>query len=73
MQPLVLSTEGVPERAQWEFWRELGRILKPLLFPYTIGSLVGAVVLACAAYPLALAFVTSRRRIHDIMTHHKQL
>jgi hypothetical protein len=27
-------------------------------------------VLATMAYPLALAFVTSRRRIHDIMHHH---
>jgi uncharacterized protein len=70
---------GVRLRAMFElslysgaFWRELGRILRPLLFPYTIGSLVGAVVLACIAYPLALAFVTSRRRIHDIMAERKK-
>jgi hypothetical protein len=45
--------------------------LKPLLWPYTVGSFFGALILAAFAYPLALAFVTSRRRIHDIM-HHKK-
>jgi uncharacterized protein (DUF2062 family) len=53
-----------------EFWRQLITILKPLLWPYAIGSMIGALVLATMAYPLALAFVTSRRRIHDIMHHH---
>jgi len=55
---------------QGEFWRRLITILKPLLFPYIVGSIFGAMVLAAMAYPLALAFVTSRRRIHD-MIHHK--
>ena len=55
---------------QGEFWHRLITILKPLLLPYTIGSMLGALVLAAMAYPLALAFVTSRRRIHDIMQHH---
>ncbi len=49
------------------FWRDLAHILKPLLWPYTVGSLVGALVLAALSYPLALAFVNSRRRIHDII------
>ena len=53
-----------------EFWHQLITILKPLLFPYTVGSLFGALVLSLLSYPLALAFVTSRRRIHD-MIHHK--
>jgi uncharacterized protein len=52
---------------QGDFWRELGRVLRPLVWPYTVGSLLGAVVLAAIAYPLALAFVTSRRRLHDMM------
>jgi uncharacterized protein (DUF2062 family) len=50
-----------------QFWHDLMVILRPLLWPYTLGSFVGAVILAAASYPLALAFVTSRRRIHDIM------
>jgi len=55
----------------WEFWRRLITILKPLLLPYAVGSTIGGIVLGVMAYPLALAFVTSRRRIHDIMHHTK--
>jgi uncharacterized protein (DUF2062 family) len=53
-----------------EFWRRLITILKPLLVPYFVGSMIGAIALAALAYPLALAFVTSRRRFHEII-HHK--
>lgn len=44
-----------------EFWHELVHILRPLLWPYTAGSLLGATLLAVAAYPVALAFVKSQR------------
>jgi uncharacterized protein (DUF2062 family) len=54
-----------------EFWDRLITLLKPLLWPYTVGSTFGAVVLALIAYPLALAFVTSRRRIREIIQHKK--
>jgi len=57
---------------QGEFWHQLVRILKPWIWPYAVGSTIGAILLAAFAYPLALAFVTSRRRIHDIMQHHHQ-
>jgi len=53
-----------------EFWGQLVVTLKPLLWPYTVGSLLGALVLGALAYPLALAFVTSRRRIHEMIHHH---
>jgi uncharacterized protein len=53
------------------FWHSLYRFLLPLFWPYTVGSLIGAIVMAGIAYPLALAFVTSRRRIHDLLHHHK--
>jgi len=52
------------------FWRDLGAIMQPLLWPYLVGSLLGAVIISAAAYPLALAFVTSRRRLHNIMHKH---
>ena len=55
---------------QGEFWRELVTLLTPWIWPYTVGSTIGALILAAIAYPLALAFVTSRRRIHDMMHHH---
>jgi hypothetical protein len=45
-----------------EFWRRLAILLRPLLWPYTVGSLIGAVVLGMLAYRLALAFVIARRR-----------
>jgi uncharacterized protein (DUF2062 family) len=53
-----------------EFWRRLGTVMRPLFWPYMIGSLFCAGVLAAAAYHIALAFVESRRRLHDII-HHK--
>ena len=57
---------------QAEFWRQLGVLLRPFVWPYTVGSMIGAIVLAVFAYPLALAFVTSRRRIHEIIhPHHR--
>jgi uncharacterized protein (DUF2062 family) len=52
------------------FWRELGRLLQPLLWPFTVGSMIGAILLAAAAYPLALAFLNSRKRLQEII-HHK--
>ena len=55
---------------QAEFWHELAVILRPLLWPYAVGSLIGAVLLAALAYPVALAFVESRRRLAKII-HHK--
>jgi len=42
-------------------------ILSPFLWPYVVGSLIGAVVLAALAYPLALGFVNSRKRIRDLI------
>jgi uncharacterized protein (DUF2062 family) len=43
-------------------WRNIGSMLEPLLWPYAVGSTIGAAVLATAAYPVALAFVRRRRR-----------
>src|SRR5881397_3099569 len=40
-----------------DFWHRLITIVKPLLVPYAIGSTIGALLAAAAAYPLALAFV----------------
>jgi len=56
---------------QEDFWRRLVVLLKPLFWPYTVGSMLCAIVLALAAYPLALAFLTSRKRLHDIVHFQK--
>jgi uncharacterized protein len=50
-----------------DFWHRLMVILSPFLWPYLVGSLIGAVVLASLAYPLALGFVTSRKRIRELI------
>jgi uncharacterized protein (DUF2062 family) len=54
-----------------QFWHDLIAVLKPLLWPYTVGSLVGSLILAALSYPLALAFVNSRRRLHDWSERHQ--
>jgi hypothetical protein len=50
-----------------DFWHRLMVILTPFLWPYVVGSLIGAGVLAGVAYPLALGFVTSRKRIRELI------
>jgi len=55
---------------QGEFWSRLGVVLKPLGMSYVVGSMIGAVLLSAASYHLALAFIASRRRLHDILQHH---
>ena len=50
-----------------EFWRQLATLLTPFLWPFTLGSFLGAVVLALAAYPIALAFITSRKKIQKMI------
>jgi uncharacterized protein (DUF2062 family) len=53
-----------------EFWEQLGVVLRPLAWPYLIGSTIGALVLAAVSYYLALAFIASRRRLHNALHHH---
>jgi uncharacterized protein (DUF2062 family) len=55
---------------QGDFWRHLIVVMRPLLWPYTVGSLIAATLLAAAAYQVALAFIMSRRRLTDILHHH---
>ena len=57
---------------QQDFWKHLFVDLKPLAVPYAVGSTIGALLLAAAAYQLALAFVKSRRRLRDLMHHHHE-
>lgn len=53
-----------------EFWHRLGAMLKPLGLSYVVGSTLGALALAAAAYPLARGFIASRRRLSRILHHH---
>jgi uncharacterized protein (DUF2062 family) len=53
-----------------EFWVRLAALVHPLIVPYAVGATIGAVLLAAVAYPLALAFVTSERRLQKLIHHH---
>jgi uncharacterized protein (DUF2062 family) len=50
-----------------EFWYQVALLLRPLFWPYMVGSLLGAAVFAGIAYPVALAFVIRRRRLISIL------
>jgi uncharacterized protein len=52
-----------------DFWHRLGVLLRPLFWPYLVGSFLGAIAIAAIAYPLALAFVRGERRFEQIMHH----
>jgi uncharacterized protein (DUF2062 family) len=45
-----------------EFWSALAALLLPMLWPYTLGSLVGAVVLGAAAFVIARPFIEAGRK-----------
>lgn len=51
------------------FWARLFDLVHPLLWPFTVGSLAGAVVLAACAYWLSLAFIVAGRK-HLHLRHH---
>ena len=46
----------------WSFWKQVGALLEPLVWPYAIGSFIGAVALASVSYPMAKALIRSRGR-----------
>lgn len=49
------------------FWEQLVVLLRPLLWPFVVGSTLGAIVLALVGYRLALAFVlASKRAAHKL-------
>ncbi len=52
---------------QGDFWHQVAVILRPFFWPYMLGSLLGALVLSGLAYPLALAFVRSRRQLRHLI------
>jgi uncharacterized protein (DUF2062 family) len=54
---------------QSEFWYRLAVLLRPLLWPYVVGSTIGAAILAAIGYRASLAFVIAARR-HAALHHH---
>jgi uncharacterized protein len=51
------------------FWAGLARLLSPLVWPFTLGSLVGASVMAVAAFVVSRPFIEAGRR-HLHLHHH---
>ena len=50
-----------------DFWHGVMTLFWPFILPYTVGSTIGAVALSALAYPLALAFIKSRRRLSQLI------
>jgi hypothetical protein len=44
-----------------DFWTALGTLLAPLVWPFALGSLAGAVVLGAAAFVVARPFIVAGR------------
>jgi uncharacterized protein (DUF2062 family) len=57
------QVEQLFELSLWQadFWARLLTLMRPLVWPYAVGSTLFALVLAAAAYQAALVFVTNRR------------
>jgi uncharacterized protein (DUF2062 family) len=47
-----------------DFWRRMAHDMRPLLWPYVVGSLLGAVSLAVPAYWLTRGFLVAKRKHH---------
>lgn len=45
------------------FFAQLWLVIRPLILPYMVGSLIGCSIIAAVAYPIALAFVRRRREL----------
>jgi hypothetical protein len=56
-----------------EFWTALGALLSPLVWPFTLGSLAGSLLLGAAAFVIARPFVEAGRKhlhLHGHPRHH---
>ena len=56
--------EGVWHRPTWGArFHDMGRLLRPLLPSYFLGSSIICVILGAVAYPLSLGFIRARRHL----------
>lgn len=55
-----------------EFWTGLATLLSPLVWPYTLGSLVGATALGALSFVVARPFVEAGRRHLHLHGRHRQ-
>ena len=66
---LVTKVEHIRDAVRiddWHTWLSpvmaFGKLLRPLILPFTLGSSLGCVVLGLAAYRAALTFLIARKR-----------
>lgn len=52
-----------------DFWAALGTLVSPLIWPFALGSFVGAVVLGVAAFFVARPFIEAGRRHLHLRGH----
>jgi uncharacterized protein (DUF2062 family) len=61
-----------PSLLHAQFWRQMAHDMRPLLWPYVLGSLVGCALLAALSYYLTAGFIETKRRHHlPEFWHHK--
>ncbi len=54
-----------------EFWRQVARDMRPLFWPYFVGSLVGCTLLCALSYFLTAGFLEARKHHHLLEIRHK--
>jgi uncharacterized protein (DUF2062 family) len=59
---LSRDLQGLLDQASWADFRQLGHSLTPLFWSYSLGSTIGALILAVIAYRVALALIITHRR-----------
>jgi uncharacterized protein (DUF2062 family) len=58
---------------QPHFWNRLWVLMRPFFWPYFVGSLIAAAVLAAVAYWLMLGYLEARHRLHLENLHLERL
>jgi uncharacterized protein (DUF2062 family) len=53
-----------------QFWRQMLRDMRPLLWPYVLGSLVGCTLVAALSYVLTAGFLEARKHHHLLEVRH---
>jgi uncharacterized protein (DUF2062 family) len=65
MEDLTLAVT----RVSWNEFRQVAVALTPLVWAYTLGSTVGAAILAAVAYRLSLTMIEAHRRHRGMHSH----
>jgi uncharacterized protein (DUF2062 family) len=55
-----------------EFWRQIAQEMRPLFWPYFVGSTLGALILSATAYWLTRGFIEARHR-HAVEARRKAI